>query len=978
VTTPETLPYYDDVAPGAGMLPPRAAFRSDAAAVDLDGPWRFRLAQRVAEVTDGFERDDFDDTGWDLLPVPGHWQLHGHGSPAYTNVDFPFPIDPPCPPDENPTGEYRRTFALPDGWPAGEATLRFDGVDSCFKVWLNGRELGHAKGSRLPTEFAVGGALRPGRNVLAVRVHQWSSGSYLEDQDMWWLSGIFRSVSLTARPAAGVTDVFVHAGYDHDTGGGTLSLDTAAGARLTVAELGLVDAPAAGPHAFARVEPWSAENPRLYDGVLASGGERVFLRVGFRSVSVADGVLRVNGRPVRFRGVNRHEWHPELGRAVPYATMRADVLLMKRHNVNAVRTSHYPPDPAFLDLCDELGLWVVDECDLETHGFGEMDWRGNPSDDPQWRLALLDRMRRTVERDKNHPSVIMWSLGNESGIGANLEAIAAWTHERDSRPVHYEGDRDSRYVDVYSRMYASHAEVDEIGRRAEPSTADPTADAHRRRLPLILCEYAHAMGNGPGGLAEYEELFDAHERCQGGFVWEWIDHGIRQVDPDGTVWYAYGGDFGEPLHDGHFVIDGLVFPDRSPSPGLVEYKKVIEPVRIVIDAADRAVTITNRRDHCDSSDLAFAWVAEDEGVAFAEGGLAVPSLAPGATTTLALPHVPHAPGEAWLTVRAVLAADAPWAPAGHEVAWGQGRLGSAPPGRPGPHRTPTARRPAADGDDPGALRLGPGAFDARTGALRSLAGLPVEPPRLDLWRAPTDNDDPGDGESVGRQWRRVGLHRLRHRLIDVRTGEGGLIVRARVGTAATDFAFLVTYRWEADGDRLTLAVDAAPVGDWPVVLPRAGVRMAVPATLGTVEWFGRGPGEAYRDTCAAARIGRFRRSVDDMQTPYVYPQENGNRMDVRWATLTDDRGAGIRVDGDPTFDLTVRRWTSEDLDAARHSRDLRPRDRVYVNLDAAHHGIGSASCGPGVLPRHRLEPGPFALRVAFTHLSAAARPPEAG
>jgi beta-galactosidase len=947
--------YFEDFGPGAGALPPRAAFLSTAPALDLDGAWRFRLAPRADVDTDGFEHPDFDDAGWDTLAVPSHWQLRGYGSPAYTNVDFPFPIDPPYVPDENPTGDYRRDFDLPPDWPGGAAVLRFEGVDSCYQVWLNGQELGHAKGSRLPHEFAAGGALRPGRNVLAVRVHQWSSGSYLEDQDMWWLSGIFRSVSLLARPAGGVTDYVVSAGYDHATGAGTLSVDTDAGARITLPELDLVDAPAAGPHRFPRVEPWSAESPRLYEGTLHTDTERVPVRIGFRTVSIEDGLLKVNGRAVRFRGVNRHEWHPEHGRAVPLETMRDDVLLMKRHNVNAVRTSHYPPDPAFLDLCDEYGLWVVDECDLETHGFGEMDWRGNPSGDPRWREALLDRVQRTVERDKNHPSVVMWSLGNESGTGANLAAMADWVHARDpERPVHYEGDwADNRYADVFSRMYASHADVDAIGRRAEPQTEDPAADAHRRSLPFILCEYAHAMGNGPGGLLEYEELFDKYERCQGGFVWEWIDHGIRREEPDGTVWYAYGGEFGEPVHDGHFVIDGLVFPDRTPSPGLIEYKKVVEPVRV---AVGDAVTVTNRRDHTDTSDLRFVWTVEDEGVPVADGELHVPAVAAGDTAEVSLPDLaglPTATGERWLTVRAVLAAATPWAPAGHEVAWGQGRLVA-------PQRRPVI----------GARGLRLGDFDPRTGALLSLAGYPVETPRLDLWRAPTDNDRPEndfpfDGDWSRWSWRRAGLHRLRHRLVQSSQVDGGPTVRTRVGTAATDFAFAVTYRWTGDGGRLRLDVDVDPVTEWPFPLPRVGLRLAVPASLDTVEWFGGGPGEAYPDSRTAARIGRFTRTVDELQTPYVFPQENGARVDVRWAALIGGDGRGIRVCGDPTFVLTARRWTTEDLDAAQHHHQLRPRDRVYLNLDAAHQGIGSASCGPGVLPAHQLRPGPLTFGLTF-------------
>ncbi|MPY55989.1 glycoside hydrolase family 2 TIM barrel-domain containing protein, partial [Streptomyces spongiae] len=650
--------YVESHQPGSGRREPRASLPADAPRFDLNGSWRFRLSPRVPDEND-FADPGFDDSRWTEITVPSHWQLQGHGAPAYTNIDYPFDVDPPHVPDENPTGDYRRVFDAP----FEQGVLRFEGVDSCYKVWLNGEELGWSTGSRLPVEFDV--TLRPGVNVLAVRVHQWSAASYLEDQDMWWLSGIFRDVSLLPRPV--LDDHFVHAGYDHLSGTGSLSVATAVPARLTVPELGLFDVPADAEHSVGPVEPWTAETPRLYHGELAAGDERITVRIGFRTVVVEDGILKVNGRRVLFRGVNRHEFHPEHGRAVPYETMREDVLLMKRHNIDAVRTSHYPPHPAFLDLCDELGLWVIDECDLETHGFERVAWRNNPSADPSWREAYLDRMRRTVERDKNHPSVVMWSLGNESGTGDNLRATAEWTHDRDpSRPVHYEGDWTSGYVDVYSRMYADTGEVERIGRHAEDPLDDPAADTHRRRLPFILCEYAHAMGNGPGGLSEYQALFEKYPRCQGGFVWEWIDHGL--VHPEHG--YAYGGDYGEPLHDGNFVTDGLVFPDRTPSPGLVEYKKVIEPVRIE-GGLHGDLRITNLHGWRDLSHLAFTWALECEGETVATGVLDIPTAAPGETVPVPMPGLPLTMGETWLTLRAVLAGDEPWADAGHEVAWGQ-------------------------------------------------------------------------------------------------------------------------------------------------------------------------------------------------------------------------------------------------------------------------------------------------------------------
>jgi beta-galactosidase len=928
---------------------------SDAPSLDLSGAWRFRLSPR-ADADDGFVDPSLDDRGWDTLAVPSHWQLHGHGAPAYTNVAYPFPVDPPHVPTENPTGDYRAGFRLPDGWDAERTVLRFEGVDSWCRVWVNGRELGTSSGSRLPVEFDATAALAaPGEdNLLAVRVHQWSAASYLEDQDMWWLSGIFREVRVLARPAGAIEDWFVHAGYDAGTGAGTLRVDTDVPARLTVPELG-VDAAAGETVHLEAVEPWSAESPRLYDGELASAGERVGLRIGFRTVEVRDGLLTVNGRPVLLRGVNRHEFHPDLGRAVGEDVMLADVLLMKRHNLNAVRTSHYPPHPRFLELCDQYGLYVVDECDLETHGFVQVGWRDNPSDDPRWRDALVDRMRRLVERDKNRPSVILWSLGNESGTGRNLAAMAGWARARDpSRPLHYEHDWSSPDVDVYSRMYPTHAEVDRIGRGDEEPLDDPALDARRRAMPLLLCEYAHAMGNGPGGLWEYQELFERHPRCQGGFVWEWIDHGLRAFTEDGREYFAYGGDFGEPLHDGNFVADGLLFPDRTPSPGLHELKKVVEPVRIGAGPSG-GIRVDNRYDVVDLSHLRFTWTLAAEGVEVASGPLEVPALRPGATTTVPLPDLPATGTESWLTVQALLAADEPWAPAGHEVAWGQLPVTPAPARR----AVHSPRRP------PGPAVVGPGRFDPDTGRLVRLGELQLEGPRLDLWRAPTDNDRGIHGEAVEPVWRQVGLHRVQHRIDDVTVEDGRLVVRTRVAPAATDLGIVAVYRWSEVPGGLRVEVRTAPEGAWPCPLPRLGLRMAVPAALDQVAWFGRGPGEAYADTGRAARVGRFAATVAGLQTPYLRPQENGNRREVRWATLGDGRDTVLRLEGEPTFDLTVRPWTSEQLDQARHPTDLVAGDRLWVNLDHAQQGIGSASCGPGVLPAYRLDPAPasFAVRL---------------
>jgi beta-galactosidase len=948
-------PYWEEFDPSSGVLDPRAWVVSDAPRLSLNGPWKFRLSQ-AASIDPDVALAALDDSGWDETPVPSHWQLNGYGAPAYTNVLYPIPVDPPRVPNENPTGDYRRQFELPEGWDGQRVILRFEGVDSIARVWMNGHELGVTTGSRLPTEFDVTSVVRAGSNLLSVRVHQWSASSYLEDQDMWWMSGIFRDVTLLLRPAAAIDDYFVHAGYDHATALGTLRVDaTAAAARVVVPELGIDDL--AGTSVTVPVEPWSAEVPRLYNGELVTKGERIPLRIGFRTVVVDDGILTANGRPILFRGVNRHEFDPDTGRTLSEETMRRDVILMKRHNINAVRTSHYPPHPRFLELCDEYGLWVIDECDLETHGF--MDDRGqdptNPVRNPAWKSALVNRMRRMVERDKNHPSVIIWSLGNECGPGANLGAMAAFARERDpDRILHYERDWTAEYVDIYSRMYTSHAEVDEIGRHAEPPLDDPILDARRRQMPFIICEYGHAMGNGPGGLTEYQELFEKYPRLQGGFIWEWIDHGLRTKDAQGHEIFGYGGDFGEELHDGNFVADGLLFPDRTPSPGLFEFKKVIEPVRIVVGPT--SVRIANLHDVRDLSHLTFGWSVESEGVSLGTGTLEVPPIAAGDSVEVALPTLPAAAGETWLTVRAVLAGAESWAPAGHEIAWGQVQLAE-----PAVVRPAASLAPVADG---GVIRFGGASFDAVTGALVSLDGLAVESPRLEVWRAPIDNDRAFSDTPFEKGWRELGLHRMHQRVDSVETDGNSLVVHARLAPAATALGLVVTYRWTADECGIILTTSVEPQGDWAsVILPRIGLGMSLPGSLGHVEWFGRGPGEAYVDTQRAARVGRFAASIDDLQTPYVFPQENGSRLDTRWLSLTGDDGHGLKVSGG--FAFSARRWTTADLDVARHNGELVPRDRIWLNLDEQQNGIGTASCGPGALPQYLLRPTATEFTLRF-------------
>jgi beta-galactosidase/evolved beta-galactosidase subunit alpha len=964
----------------------------------LNGVWKFAYAASPAEAPAAFEQPAFDDAAWADLPVPSCWQCHGYGRPHYTNVVYPFPVDPPRVPSENPTGAYRRVFCVPEHWRGMRVLLRFEGVDAAFHVWVNGHAIGFSKGSRMPAEFDITTALRDGENVLAVRVYQWCDGSYLEDQDMWWLSGIFRDVALLAVPPTHIADLAVQTPLDPHAATAelqvqvTLETTRARGEACTVrARLRDADGTAVLPRplrAAARVAArgiavcalsasvpaphlWSAEDPYLYRlliELLDEAGavrEAVALKIGFRSVSVRNATLCVNGVPVKLKGVNRHEHHPQLGRAVPFEAMRQDILLMKRHNINAVRTSHYPDDPRFYDLCDEYGIYVVDEADLETHGFQVSgDW-SQLSKDPAWQAAFVERAVRMVARDKNHPCVIMWSLGNEAGYGPNHAAMAQAIRALDpTRLVHYERDLDAHVSDVVSQMYTHVDKVIEYG--AQPGATKP----------FFLCEYAHAMGNGPGGLKEYWDAIYAAPRLAGGCVWEWLDHGLCATTPDGRPYYAYGGDFGDTPHDGNFVIDGLLFPDRTPSPGLIEYKKVLEPVLVEpVDLARGTVRVTNRYDFLSLAHLQPVWHISADGVVLQSGALPPLHLAAQRSKTVQVPSTlpPAQPAtEYWLTLQFLQATPTCWCEAGHEVAWAQFRL---------PCKVKTAPLPLVAAP----LRLerhattariaGPDfsiTFDTIRGRITAWCAQGVAlmhaGPRVNIWRALTDNDV-GFGSPLGAAWRKCHLDKLQHRVAacDIEQLDPACI-RVTVHTTAAPPVFnlaldcVYTYFVYGSGDVL-LTVAVTPRGAWPAAIPRMGVQLRLPRTLEHVTWYGRGPGEAYVDTCLAQRIGVYEKCLDELWTRYIVPQENGNRADVRWATFTDTRGVGLLAAGCPTINVSAHRFTPEDFDRARHLHELTPRDEIILHLDHRQHGIGSGSCGPTTLPQYCLQTEPMTYSV---------------
>ncbi|WP_051619628.1 glycoside hydrolase family 2 TIM barrel-domain containing protein [Haematomicrobium sanguinis] len=953
---PAVTEYIDRIEsyePSVMTVAPRAHASTDAPTLSLNGSWKFHYVPTVDQVLDDGWQAGENSGDWDDIVVPSSWPFVGYGKPNYTNTNYPFPLNPPHTPQENPVGHYVLTFSAgPEYQP--HAVLRFQGIESHAIVWLNGVELGVATGSRLTNEFDVSGVLVEGENTLAVQVAKYSAQSYVEDQDQWWLPGIFRDVDLIARPVGGIEDVFVKASYDAETGGGLLLITSDADdATVSIEELGITGAPVNTEIVIDQVEPWSAESPKLYEARIATEAETLTVRVGFRTVSVENGILLLNGSPIKFRGVNRHEFHPDYGRAVPAETLERELRLMKQHNINAIRTSHYPPNAAMLDLADELGLYVILEADLETHGFGTRPgWEGNPSVEPEWKKNLIDRMTRTVHRDKNHPSILMWSLGNESGTGENLAAMARTARSiDDTRLVHYEGDRTVDYTDIHSMMYETVANMKKHGRVPNPDK------------PFILCEYAHAMGNGPGGLSEYQELFERYDRLAGGFVWEWLEHGVRQRDENGTDYFAYGGDFGEVIHDGNFITDGLVDPDRNPRPGLKDYKRVIAPFAITVAPDKSSVTITSRYDFIDSDHVDFHARLERGAGDIERLDLDVPTIGPRETVTIPLPERAQ-DASAVLTVRAALRDAAPWADADHELAFGQADVAVPLQEAPASEQTAIQTAPQAEpvqqgGDGEITLDLGnnqSATFDQATGQLTAIGKLSIGGPRLVVDRPVTDNDRLTDWmtpepNSMAVEWERMGLARFERTLQNIATEATGLIITTRWAPPALSHGFTLEERYSVSNGGLTLRATATPFGTFAAPLARIGLEFVLDSPTNSVSWAGFGPGQKYSDTGQSNHLGWFTTSLVDFQENYVRPQENGRRDAVQWFALDDTLEAAA---SDHAFGLTVRPWSESALAQADHTNELTPDGKTYLILDDGANGIGTASCGPGVLPQHKL------------------------
>ena len=982
----------------------------------LNGAWMFSYFENPQAVPEDFFEEDFDCCEWDSIVVPSNWQMKGYGYPHYTNVKYPIPITPPFVPTENPTGCYIREFEIDDSWTGRRIYLMFNGVDSFFNVWVNGQLAGMSKGSRLPAEFDITDIARIGMNRITVQVLQWSDGTYLEDQDMWWLSGIFRDVSLMAVPEeADIRDIFVHTPLDKKYRDGLFSaeIEVDGGKKADLNGLGVTvelfdaDGCAAGApmnvrtavkkgagKALVRVETtvknvkaWTAETPYLYTVAVtltnAAGKliEAKAFQAGFRTVEIKDGALLVNGSRIMIRGVNRHEFNTDLGRAVTVESIRDDLLQMKRHNVNAIRTSHYPDTPVFYDLCDKYGLYVLCECDLETHGFG-YDQGKTPSHWPEWEKAYVDRMQRMVEAFKNHPAIIIWSLGNESGFGCNHEKMIAWTRKRDgSRPIHYERDRefDFAHTDILCPMYPNPEACEEMIARI---------NAKPPYKPFIMCEYAHAMGNGPGGLEDYWQFFYSNRFTQGGFVWEWCDHGIRTLTEDGTEFFGYGGDFGDTPNDGNFITDGLVFPDKSPSPGLTEYKKVIEPVRISAKNLSKGiVSVKNYYDFNTLEHLNIVWSVSENGTTIRTGNLPPMKTKAHESEDLAIPFTLPAnpvPGaEYFLNISFLLGCDTIWARCGHEIAWAQFALPVKTAKKAAAAPTVVSGRNALEVDeDPESFYISASngmlmEFSKTYGKIASLerSGLQLieDGPVFNLFRAPTDNDI-GFGARFKQAWEEASYHMMRQHIDDVladvkKDGTVALEVQARACGVNQRSGIMLKYLYNflRDGS-FTLELSGKPEGEMPH-FPRVGLQLTLPGCMDSAVWFGLGPGEAYSDTKQAQRVGLYKAGADGLYTEYVKPQENGNRTEVRRAAFHDLHLAGLFVGGLPLFDFSLHRFTPADLAAAKHPHEIQVRESMTLNLDWKQCGIGTGSCGSGTAEEYRIPAAPFNFALRFKTLA---------
>ena len=991
--------------------------------LSLDGTWRFRLVDSPLSAPEDFAALDCDDSTWGTIDVPGTWVRQGYDHPHYTNVVMPFSNEPPTTPAHNPTGLYRTTFRVPPRWRGRRVVLHVGSADSVLLVYVNGVFVGLSKDSRLPAEFDLTPHLRRGANLLAAMVIRYSDASFVEDQDQWWQPGIHRGVHMYSTAPCFIQDLRVTAGLTDDLTRGTLVIEgesagiDEAGWRLryrveTLGRRSLVRRPLGGEVQVYRhhslrasmvssalhtgavvhesievrgIAPWTHETPRLYRVVaelVAPDGavvEAVAQRVGFRRIEVRDKSLLINGARVFIRGVNRHEFHPVHGKTMSLGDIREDLVLMKRFNFNAVRTAHYPNDHRFYDLCDELGLYVIDEANIESHARLR-----SLVHDKRYETAFMTRFQRMVARDRNHPCIIMWSLGNESGYGAVHDAMAAWSRANDpSRPLHYEGSLNVAWGQFHGRAFELSlgprvpldVPASDVIAPMYPSIAelDRWAKTYRGNSPLIMCEYSHAMGNSNGSLKDYWDLIESRPGLQGGFIWDWVDQAYLEHDASGRAYYGFGGDYGDEPNDANFCCNGVVWPDRTPHPGIWEHQRIAQPLRArLVRAEPLRLEIANRSDFVDSDRYVVRLIVLVDGAPIASQRLPVPAIAPGAAKTItpAWRRPTLKPGEE-LIIRLVyeLKRKADWADAGHQVGFDEFTIGrGAAPRRRRSTQLIVVERSGARID----VRAADAAmrFNATTGALEQIVfggrKLLASGPRLSLWRAPTDNDGVRLHTRIGGvlpKWQAWNLAAPRVSVTRVKVGRavnGAFRIERTLTHRVRGIRAPVRQheRWGVLGNGEMIVSQEIEVPAELDDLPRLGLLLRLRGGLERLTYYGRGPEENYNDRGYGYPRGRYTSTVDDEYVPYITPQEHGNHTAVRWFAL-DDGVVGLLLQPHEPGQFSVSHFTADDLYAARHTTDLTRRDDIDVRLDHHNRGVGTGACGPDTLPQYRAGGGTY-------------------
>jgi len=974
--------------------------------LSLDGIWKFHFSKTPEERPYWFFKDDYDIRDWDDTDVPSNWQMKGYDPPVYSNIQYPFKADPPgIPHDINPVGSYKRSFRIPSDWKDKEIFLHFGAVSSFFYVWVNEQPAGFSKDSKTPAEFDITRYIKKGENSLSVEVYRWSDGSYLEDQDFWRMSGIQRTVFLHARPKTYVSDFFARADLENNYKDGKLDLEVLLSSKSEDKSIYNIEVSVYDNNqniyteqnkailadnkciitfkkSFPGIKKWTAETPYLYSLVIAlkdSEGnvkENVSSKIGFRKIEIVNSRLLVNGVAIHIKGTNMHEHNDITGHVIAVATILKDIRVMKSFNINAVRTSHYPQQELWYEMCDRYGLYLVDEADIESHGIG-YDKDITLADKPEWAAAHLDRMTRMVERDKNHPSVIIWSMGNEAGDGNNFLNGYKWIKGKDvTRPVQYERAEKStntteRHTDIWCPMYASIEEIEAYAKNV------------KNDRPLIMCEYAHAMGNSTGNLQDYWDVIEKYPKLQGAFVWDWVDQGILKTTKTGEKYWTYGGDFGEEgiRSDGNFCINGLVWPDRTPHPGLYEVKKVYQYIGFeAVDLSKGLIRIRNKYDFTNLSPFNFDWEVVSDGAVVQSGKLKIPVLEPKQEAQVSLPltRIEPVPGaEYFLNIRASRSDEWNYVPEDHIYATAQFRLTvEAKPLPPSRDKLAILQTNTIDkkldvsGID---MKI---VFDLVKGTMESFAfkgkELILKGPEPDFWRAPTDNDY---GNMMDRRlvvWKKAGERSVVTKVDITQPDMGKVVVTFRfdiMGFKDEKIAGYSTVYTIFGSSDVLIRNSFARVNSSIPEIPRMGMQMQLPVEFSNLKWLGRGPHENYADRWTSAEVGLYESTVADQYIPYIRPQENGYKTDTRWITLTDDTGSGILVSGNPVFCFAALHNIHDDFEspgkiseyrkdaktANTHTINVKPRDLINLNIDLGQMGVGGDdSWGAPIHPQYRL------------------------